>query len=217
MLKLHGFALSNYYNRVKLILLEKEIPFEEVLAVTGKEGTPSVKEHSPARKVPFLELPDGQFLAESGAIAEYLEEVYPSKPLLPRDPFARARVRELSLLIDLYLELPARRLYGEAFFGGKVSDETKQEVERDLRRGVRAFEQRAKFAPYIADENFGLADCGAAVHLPLVSICTKLIYGKDVLDAHADRIKPYLKMLGERPAVAKVNADRKAYTAAAKT
>ena len=211
MLKLHGFSLSNYYNRVKLILLEKGIPFEEVLAVTGKEGTPSVKELSPARKVPFLELPDGQILAESAVIAEYLEELYPATPLLPTDPLRRARVRELSQVIELYLELPARRLYAEAFFGGKVSDETKQEVERDLRRGVRAFERLAKFSPYIAGDQFSLADCGAAVHLPVVSVCTKLIYGKDALEAHTDRIKPYLKMLGERPAVAKVNADRKAY------
>ena len=214
MLKLHGFALSNYYNRTKIVLLEKGIPFEEVYAEHGK--TESVKAHSPARKVPLLELEDGQHLAESLAIAEYLEEIQPQPALLPKDPLQRARVRELSLAIDLYLELPARRLYLEAFFGGKVSDETKQEVERDLRRGVRAFERLAKFEPYIAGSEYSLADVTAAVHLPLVSVCTKLIYGKDVLEASADKIKPYLKMLGERPAIAKVNADRKAYQAGAK-
>ncbi|HKO89385.1 MAG TPA: glutathione S-transferase family protein [Burkholderiales bacterium] len=213
MLRLHGFPVSNYYNRVKLVLLEKAIPFEEVLARPGTD--PSVKESSPARKVPFLELEDGQYLAESSVIAEYLEEIYPQKPLLPQDPLARARVRELSLMIDLHLELVARRLYMEAFFGGGVSDETKKEVERELRRGVGAFERLVKFDPYIAGREFTLADCTAAVHLPVISICTKLIYGKDVLEAYADRIKPYMKMLGERPAVAKVNADRKAYQATA--
>jgi hypothetical protein len=51
------------------------------------------------------------------------------------------------------------------------------------------------------------------VHLPLVSLATKLAYGRDVLEDIAP-LKPYLKMLGERPAFAKVNQDRKAAQAA---
>ncbi|MFO7188629.1 MAG: glutathione S-transferase [Pseudomonadota bacterium] len=208
MLKLYGFPLSNYYNRVKIVLLEKNVPFEEVLAVPGKDEV--VKTLSPARKIPFLELENGEILCESGAIFEYLEECYPITPLLPEPLVARARVRELATVMDLYLELPARRLYAEAFFGGKVSDETKQEVERELRRGVQAFERLARFSPYIAGNTFTYADITAAVHLPVVSIATAKIYGKDVLEPFADRIKPYLKMLNERPAIARTNADRKA-------
>src|SRR5690606_13315971 len=65
MLKLYGFPLSNYYNRVKIALLEKNVPFEEVLAVPGKDEV--VRTHSPARKIPFIEV-EGEFLAESTAI-----------------------------------------------------------------------------------------------------------------------------------------------------
>lgn len=209
MLKLYGFPLSNYYNRVKIALLEKNVPFEEVLAVPGKDEV--VRTHSPARKIPFIEV-EGEFLAESTAIVEYLEECYPVNPLLPENLLARARVREMCAILDMQLEAPARRLYPEAFFGGKVSDETKQEVERDLRRGVRAFESLAKFSPYLVGNSFSYADITAAVHLPLVSIATRLIYDQDVLEGQAERLKPYLKMLGERPSVAKVNADRKAAT-----
>jgi len=53
------------------------------------------------------------------------------------------------------------------------------------------------------------------VHLPLVSLSTKLAYGRDALE-DIPQVKPYLKMLGERPAVAKVNAERKAASEAAK-
>ena len=53
------------------------------------------------------------------------------------------------------------------------------------------------------------------MHLPVISLATKLVYGKDVLD-DVPQVKPYLKMLGERPGVAKVNADRRAATEAAK-
>lgn len=208
MLKLYGFPLSNYYNRIKIVLLEKNVPFEEVLAIPGKDD--SVKAHSPARKIPFLELEDSQFLSESSVIFEYLEECYPTIPLLPENLLERARVRELATMMDLHLELQARRLYAEAFFGGKVSDEVKEDVARELRRAVRIFEALPKFSPYIAGGTFTYADITAAVHLPVVSIATRNIYGEDVLAPFADQIKPYLKMIGERPSIAKANADRKA-------
>ena len=104
-------------------------------------------------------------------------------PLLPADPLGRARVRELMELIDLYLELPARRLYAEALFGGKVSDEVKEHGAPGADcEASRASRQRARFAPYIAGPELTLADFGAAIHLPLISITTKAIYGADFLE-----------------------------------
>jgi glutathione S-transferase len=212
MLKLCGFHLSNYHNKVRIALLEKGVPFEE-----DASCTPSQKDdflaRSPMGKVPFLELGDGRRLVESEVIAEYLEDAYPGKPLLPKDPFERAKVRELLTVMELHLELPARRLYREVFFGGKVSDEVKQSVQKDIGKGVRALKALVKFEPYIAGHGLTLADCAAFVHLPLVSLTTKLAYGGDALQDLAP-LKPYLKMLGERPAFAKVNEDRKAAQAA---
>lgn len=207
MLKLCGFRVSNYHNKVRIALLEKGIAFEEDAAVT-----PSQKDEylalSPMGKVPYMET-DGTRLCESEVILEYLEEAYPQKPLLPKDPLARAKVRELVTVIELHLELVARRLYAGVFFGGTVSEGTKQSVEKDLAKGIRAFKALAKFDPFIAGKELTLADCAAAVHLPLVSLSTKLAYGRDFLEGIA-QVKPYLKMLGERPAFAKVNAERKA-------
>lgn len=207
MLKLCGFRVSNYHNKVRIALMEKGIAYEEDSSVT-----PSQKEEylalSPMGKVPYLEV-DGARLCESEVMLEYLEEVYPQKPLLPKDPLARARVRELVTVIELHLELVARRLYPGIFFGGTLSDGTRQSVEKDLAKGVRALKALAKFDPYIAGKELTFADCAAAVHLPLVSLSSKLAYGRDFLEG-LPQVKPYLKMLGERPAFATVNADRKA-------
>lgn len=206
MLRLCGFHLSNYHNKVRLALLEKGIAFEE--DATCK---PSQKEEWLARsimgKVPVLEY-DGGSLAESQVICEYLEDAFPKVPLYPSDPIAKAKARELITVIELHLELVARRLYGGAFFGGTFSEEVKKEVERDLAKGVRAFAKLARFDPYIAGKEFGLADCSAFVNLPLITMATKIAYGKDVFEG-VPQLKPYLKILGERPHFAKVNADRK--------
>lgn len=212
MLKLCGFHLSNYHNKVRIALLEKGVPFEE-----DPGCAPSQKDEflarSPIGKVPFLELDGGRRIAESEVIAEYLEEAYPQKPLLPRDPFERAKVRELIKFMELHVELVARRLYGQVFWKRPASDEVKQAVEKDLAKGIRAFRTLVRFDPYIAGKELTLADCAAFVHLPLVSLATKHGFGRDFLD-EIPQVKPYLKMLGERPAFRKVNEDRKAAQAA---
>ncbi len=210
MLKLGGFAVSNYYNKVKAALLEKGIAFEEVFCMTSQDE--AYLKRSPMGKVPYLEI-DGQFLCESQVICEYLEDTHPRAPLYPKDALERARVRELITVIELHMELVARRLYAQAFFGGTVSDETKKQVEKELAKGVRAFKQLAGFSPFIAGANMTYADCAAGVHLPLVSLSSKIVLGHDVLEDCA-AVKPYLKMLNERPAFGKVNDERKAATEA---
>ena len=122
MLKLCGFRISNYHNKVRIVLLEKGIEFEEDDACTPKQ-TDEYLARSPMGKAPFLELDGGRRLSESQVICEYLEEAYPQKPLLPKDPFERAKVRELVTYMELHMELPARRLYGQVFFKrGNVSE-----------------------------------------------------------------------------------------------
>jgi glutathione S-transferase len=214
MLKLCGFHISNYHNKVRLALLEKGIEFEE-----DANCRPSQKEEwlarSPIGKVPILELDGGRRIAASEVICEYLEEAYPQKPLLPKDPYERAKVRELVTFIELHLELVVRRLYGPLFFGAPpLHDDVKASIEKDLAKGVRALKAVAKFDPYIAGRDLTLADCAAFVSLPLVTLVSKQAFGRDFLDELA-QMKPYLRMLGERPAFARVSEDRKSAQAAA--
>lgn len=204
-LKLCGFSASNYYNQIKLQLLEKQVVFEEETVKTGSTD-PAVLDRSPMGKVPFLDTGVG-CISESLACAEYIEAQYPQHALLPSDPFAAAKVRELLVYIELHLGLVARELYAEAYFGGKVSDAVKERARQLLERGVSAFTRIAIFKPYVAGDQFTLADCAAVVHLPVVSGATKIIYGEDLLAALP--LRDYLKKMGERQTVAKVNADRK--------
>ena len=205
MLTLCGFAASNYYNKVKFALLEKGVPFNEELAWVGQTDA----DCSPLGKVPYIKTAQGP-LCESAVIMEYIEDTYPQNPLRPADPFAAAKVRELVTFLELHLELVARNLYPEAFFGGKISDSAKEKTAAQLEKNVAAFAQLAKFSPFVAGDALTLADCAAVVHLPLVSGATKIVYGRDFL---ADLpVRDYLKRMGERPTLAHVNADRKANT-----
>jgi len=209
MITLCGFALSNYYNKVKLALLEKGIPFEEeAVPMMGSKGE-AVLAASPLGKVPFIRTPQGT-LCESQVIMDYLEAAYPQVPLLPADPLAAAKVRELVTFVELHLELVARELYGQAFFGGSCSEANQERVRKLLNKNIPAFKRLTKFSPYLAGDTFTQADCAAWVSLPLVALASKLVLGEDLLAAHGVDWKAYAKFIGERPHAQAVEADRRA-------
>ncbi len=205
MIKLMGFAVSNYYNKVKLAMLEKGIDFEEVYNRASKDE--ATRAMSPLGKIPFIDTPQGP-LAESQVIMDYLEDLKPEPSLLPKDPYERAKVRELVAFLELHVELSARKLYAQAFFGGTVAPEVIAQTRKELDRHIPAFAKLAKFAPYLAGDTFTYADCAGLVHFPLISHATKTIYGEDLLASLP--VREYLKKLGERATVQRVNADRKA-------
>ena len=206
MLPLCGFSASNYYNKVKLALLEKGVPFQEQLAWVGQTDLAA----SPLGKVPYLLTPEGP-LCESAVIADYIEAAYPTPALVPAQAFAAAKVRELITFMELHLELVARNLYPQAFFGGTVSEAAREKVGIQLEKNIAAFAKLASFAPYVAGDSFSMADCAAIVHLPLVSSATKAIYGRDYLAELP--VRDYLARMAERPHVQRINADRKTSTA----
>ena len=215
MITLYGFAVSNYFNIVKQVLLEKQIAFteERVLPRSKDEAVLSI---SPLGKIPFIRTLQGG-LCESAVILDYLEAQYPAHPLLPADPFEAAKVRELCTFINLHLELVARELYAQAFFDGSVSDATKESVHKLLVRNIAAFKRIARFAPYVAGDSFTVADCVAFSNLPLIGMATRAVYGEDLLLTAGVDYKPYIKLVGERPSAQKVVEDRKAEIARPKT
>ncbi len=208
MITLCGICISNYYNKVKLALLEKGIPFQEQYVATGSKDD-AVLSCSPLGKVPFIRTEQGA-LCESQAILDYLEVLQPEPRLLPADPWAAAKVRELTTFIDLHLELVTRELYGKAFFGGEISESSAARVRKLLEKNIAAFKRLAKFSPYVAGDHFTQADCSAWVSLPLVAMATRIVYGEDLLAAAGIDWKGYGKLIGERPGAQRVTADRKA-------
>lgn len=212
MITLCGFALSNYYNKVKMLLLEKGVDFSEQRVLTGSTDE-AVLAASPLGKIPYL-LTDAGALCESQVINDYLEAAYPQPALLPADRFAAAKVRELTVFIDMHLELVARELYPQAFFGGTVSEEAQQRVRAQLEKNIAGFKRLAKFSPYVAGDSFTLADCSAFSNLPLVAMASKIVLGQDLLAAAGIDWRVYIKQVGERPSAQRVVADRKVEEAA---
>ncbi len=211
MITLCGSSISNYYNKVKLVLLEKGVAFDEKLVKTG--GGDAVRPASPLAKIPFLETPQGP-LSESAVILEWLEATHPNPPLLPADAWQSAKVRELNTFIELHLELAVRQIYPQAFFRSPLPEKYLERVRLPIERAIAGVKQLASFSPYVAGAQFTLADCAAYVHLPLAALATRIVYGSDLVAAGGIDWKPYVKLIEQRPAAQRVTADRKAAEAA---
>jgi len=195
MLKLHGFPVSNYANMVQLALLEKGVPFEYVLAIPDQ--SPAFLAKSPRGKVPVLETPQG-FINETSAILDYLEDRGEGKPLLPADPYARAQVRALMREIELYIELPARACFAEAYFGVTLPDAIKAKGRDELKAGFATLGRHGKFTPFVAGAEFTLADIVFLYSADVANGVAQKLFGLDLLDG-IPGAKALLERLGGNP------------------
>ncbi|KAI9311258.1 glutathione S-transferase [Dichotomocladium elegans] len=101
-LTLYHYFRSSASWRVRLVFEWKGVSYDKIaINLLKKENltNPEFAKVNPSRRVPALVLPDGKVLTQSLAIMEYLNEVYPDRPLYPSDPFLRAQVREMCLEI----------------------------------------------------------------------------------------------------------------------
>lgn len=111
--------------KVRIYLAEKglTIPTKELNLRAGEQRTPDFLRKNPFAGVPILELDDGTVIAESLAIMEYLEEIYPNPPLIGADPVTRALVRMWERRCEIGVYLPASRM---VLNKGEVSDHARK-------------------------------------------------------------------------------------------
>lgn len=99
-MKLYTYFRSSAAFRVRIALNLKGLDYQPTFVhlAKGEHRKPEYAAVNPQALVPTL-AENGRLLTQSLAILEFLEETHPQPPLLPQDPFARARVRSLALLI----------------------------------------------------------------------------------------------------------------------
>lgn len=98
---LYGYWRSSSSYRVRIALHWKRIAFTQqpINLLACAQRSPEYLQIAPSGFVPALRLEDGRVLTESLAICEYLDERWPAPPLLPVDPYARARARSVALTV----------------------------------------------------------------------------------------------------------------------
>jgi len=161
MMRLHYHPLSTYSRRVRIALIEKQIPCELVVVdmAARKHRESAYLALNPYGRVPTLEQ-DGFLLYESTAILSYLEATHPTPPLVPADAKGRARVDMHMKLCDLQMSrqtgtiiFPKRFLPKERWNAAAMAD-AKAEIEKHLA----ILDQQLAGKTYLIAEQFTLAD-----------------------------------------------------------
>lgn len=196
MIKLYDFKSSPNCQRVKVVLAEKNLPYEIVPIDLRKQEQKAAEylKLNPYGKVPVL-TDDSTVLYESLIINEYLEEKYPNPPLLPKDPGKKAKAR---ILIDFgmaHFDAPYQKLRMELMKDPKEqSQPIIDAAKNDLRKLLQRFEDEIGDQEYLIG-NFSLVDAD------LIPRFTRL-EGFGVLpDPAMPRLGKYLERMKGRPSV----------------
>lgn len=175
-------AVSPAPRCLRMFLLEKQLQLSAVTVdvMTGENRAPAYLRINPAGQTPALRLDDGSTLAEAVAIAEYLEELHPSPPLIGNTPAERAQTRQwwrrVELNITEFIHNAFHYAEGLARFASRipVAPEAADSLKQIAQDRLRWLDGMFSEGPYLCGERFSVADIwlyvwldfGAAVNQP---------------------------------------------------
>jgi glutathione S-transferase len=192
-MKLLGSPGSPFVRKVRIVLAEKNIAHEYVVARPSTPDSP-VPQFNPLGKIPVLVRDDGRALYDSSVIVEYLDGIGEGPKLIPDEFEARIEVRRWEALGDGITEatVAINHEYREPKDKQRSAEWfTKQRLKID--RGLDAMERELGSHPFCCGVGFSLADIAAG-------------YALDYLDYAL----PGIEWRSTHPALAKLSARLKA-------
>lgn len=206
MIRLYHFALSPFCRKVRLVLAEKRLEVE-LVDQRYWEGGAEFLRRNPAGKVPVLSY-DRRHLAESTAICEFLDEMHPDPPLMPKNPVARAEVRRLvgwfddkfhrEVTANLVYERINKKLTRGGYPDGRAVKEGAKQIKFHLDYMGWLLDQRR----WLAGRDLTLADFTAAAHISCLD------YIADVDWKRNELVKDWYATIKSRPAFRSILADQ---------
>ena len=203
---LYHLLLSPVCRKVRMVLREKGVEFEMKTENTAQRR-PEFLAINPAGEVPVLVEEDGSVIADSSAICEYLEEVWPDPPVLAGSPTERAEIRRLVAWFDgkfnwevsenLVGEKIMKRHLGQGGPDSRAVRAGKKNIHYHLDYIAWLIERRT----WLAGDRLSLADIAAAAHL------SALDYLGDVPWDEHEAAKDWYARIKSRPSFRPLLAD----------
>ncbi|CBL45488.1 Glutathione S-transferase [gamma proteobacterium HdN1] len=163
LVELYFSYVSPYSQKVLIALYEKKLPFVgKLVNLADKADVAEYKAIFPLGKVPLLVTDHRQLVPESSIIIEYLDEVEPSRPLIPKDYEQARSVRLWDRLSDQYLSAPViNMLFESRKPAGQQNHANIERWSQQLGTMYRMIDDQLARYPYLASAEFSMADCAA--------------------------------------------------------
>lgn len=196
MITLYNVPVSSYGAKVRIVLRHKGLAWTELPPPDGY-GSPAYRAIIPAGTVPAIITGDLK-LADSEAIAEYLDEAHPTPAMMPEDAAARAQAREISRFHDTRLEPILRGYFGQVAPASRNPDHIAANAHL-LQDRLDQLAVMTDPAPLMTGADLAIADCGFVASFIIIELL------QDVLDLPVtlpDSIAAYASALAAHPSVA---------------
>jgi len=211
LIKLYDHPLSPYAQKVKISLREKGVPFETVLpdglGAGGAAG--EFLAANPRAEVPAL-IEGDVAIFDSTIILEYVEDRFPTPPMLPATPADRARVRMIEEVMDTHVEAINWGLSEIRWFGRATGEAAEQLTARARAQTEGAYawlEKRLGDKAWFNGDAFGWGDLSV---VPYVNGSA----GHGNPPTEGSRLAAWLARANARPSVAETNAEAARFSTA---
>lgn len=195
MIKLYCFPRSGNSREVKIVLAEKNIPYEmiNVHAEGFNKEDPTFRKASAKGMVPAI-IDGDVHMSEAYLINEYLDKKYPQNPLLPKDESERQKIREWVSVIDkkLVLKIGIYLLETHIKPENQRSPENAKKMHAEILEALKDVDVFLKGKEYLFG-SYSLADVAVTPHISVLSR-----FGID-LGSHYPNVATWLKLVQKRP------------------
>lgn len=198
----YGIPGSPFLRSVEITLHEKGFDYQLQAIAPGEHKQPEYLARHPFGRIPAFEH-DGFGIYETQAILRYLDEVFPTPPLTPADPQARARMNQLIGIIEWYYFPKAgapigfNRIIGPRLLGLPGDEAAIAEAMPMARTCFAEFDRLLGDKPYFTGETISLADIMLGAQLDLFCEAPE---GRELIGG--TRLEAWLKRMTERPSFA---------------
>lgn len=199
-MKLYNAPHSPYAARVRTQIYAKGITDIEILPPPGF-GTPAYKEVNTTGKIPALDVGD-MVIPESMVIMEYLEEVYPQKPLRPADPKARAVINLFARFPDVYIQPALFPLFREVMQRSGDAEALQKNID-NLKAQLQLLDDLMGQYGWDKHTEVDFADCALAPTIFWANLVPGMFGHTDILAGYP-RVSAWWKWCNAHPVIGKV-------------
>jgi len=203
---LYHLWLSPQCRKVRILLQEKRLPVHLEVEPIWERRTAFLA-LNPAGDLPVLVEPEGQTIADHGAICEYLDEAYPEPTLIGADPFSRAEARRLAAWFDTKFDhevsrpLVAEKVMKRVLNQGEPDSRAIRAATINLGTHLDYLTWLVDRRKWLAGDAYSLADIAAGAHLSAVDYCG------DVPWSDYPQVKDWYVRLKSRPSFRPILSD----------
>jgi glutathione S-transferase len=199
---IYGSIASPFVQRCLMVSRAKGHEVEVLPPPGGGFASPDFQAISPMGRIPLLALDDGGHICESSAIAAYLDETLDGPALLPADPVARARVREIEALAVLELGAAMRPVMICKIIGIPGSDALYEPAISQADKGCDALARLVGEGRFATGDALSMADCALVPLLTFANVLRDLPEVEGVLERHPTLLA-YHQRMSENPVAAR--------------